>query len=50
MVGLPVQCHGIVPWICGSVIVTEEEANPTHALFHHIPYKFAIFLNFIASN
>lgn len=31
---------------CESVIVTEEEVNPLHALFHHVAYKLAIFLNF----
>lgn len=50
MVGLPVWCQDIMPWSCGSVIVTEEEVNPTHALFHHVAYKLAILLNFIAGN
>lgn len=34
---VPLWYQHVMPWICGSVIVTEEELNPIHALFHHIP-------------
>lgn len=50
MVGLPVYFQDIVPWICGSVISTEEEVNPIYASFHHVAYNLTIHLNFMTNN
>lgn len=42
---LPVWYQHIMPLIYGSVIVTEGEVNPIHALFHHISNELATYIN-----
>lgn len=34
-----------MPWICGSMMVTEEEVNPILALFHHVANEIATHIN-----
>lgn len=47
---LPVWYQHIMPWIYGSVIVTEEEVNPILALFHHIANEIATHINLRAGS